>query len=289
MKRVGIVLVGLSLALATARAASEEAAAVPREVRDSTQIFTERMMVVKGEGAAPSDRPLSGGQKRLMALRAAKVIALRELAETLSGVRVAGETCVQDAAAKSDQVKAAVDGVVRGAEVVHESYDERTEVGTVYVRISLDGPNGLARSLLPKMIEQKAIDIPAAPKFVPPPAAPPPAGATVVDALIVDAKGRDFRPALVNRIVAGNGSVLFEPSKIAPEILAKKGCGDYTDDLGKARAILASHGAKSPLVIQVTSVVRSTDAQISEGDAAAIFTANQKGNFLEAAQVVFVL
>jgi hypothetical protein len=282
-----LAVIGLALALSGARGASEEGAAVaPQEVRDPTKVFTERVMVVKGEGAAPSDRPMAGGQKRLMALRAAKVIALRELAETLSGVRVSGETCVQDAAAKSDQVKAAVDGTVRGAEIVHEAYDERTEIGTVYVRVSLDGPNGLTRSLLPTMIAQKAVDVPTAPPFAPP-AAPP--AAPTADALIVDATGKDFRPALINRIVAANGSVLFEPSKVAPEILAKRGCGDYTDDIGKAKAILASHGAKNPLVITVAAVRRSTDAQVSEGDAAVIFSANEKGNFLQSAHVVFVL
>lgn len=288
MNRTAMTLVAIGAAAVVGSGASGKGAGTPpREVRDPTQVFTERVLVVKGEGAAPSDRPMGGGQKRLMALRAAKIIALRELAETLSGVRVSGETCVQDAAAKSDQVKAAVDGTVRGAEVVHEAYDERTEIGTVFVRVSLDGPNGLTSTLLSTMIEQKAVTIPTAPQYAPAavPAAPPAA----VDALIVDATGKNFRPALINRIVASNGSVLFEPSKIAPEILAKKGCGDYTSDLGKAKAILASHGAKNPLIISASGVVRSTDAQVSDGDASTIYNANEQGNFLEAAQVVFVL
>jgi hypothetical protein len=180
-----------------------------------------------------------------------------------------------------------VDGTVLGAEVVHEAYDERTEIGTVFVRVSLDGPNGLTRTLLPTMIEQKAVPLTPAPAFVAP-AAPPPS-VVAVDALIIDATGKNLRPALINRIVAPNGSVLFEPSKIAPEILAKRGCGDYTSDLGKAKAILASHGAKNPLVVTAAGVVRSTDAQVSDSDATVIFNANQRGNFLEGAQVVFVL
>lgn len=286
MKRSLQVLAGLAVAFTCDRTAVGEGAP-PKEVRDPAQVFTERVLVVKGEGAAPSDRPMGAGQKRLMALRAAKIIALRELAETLSGVRVSGETCIEDAAAKSDQVKAAVDGTVRGAEVVHEAYDERSEVGTVFVRVSLDGPNGLTRTLLPTMIEQKAAALPPATPFVAP--APPAQAVPPADALIVDATGKNLRPALINRIVAANGTVLFEPSKIAPEILAKKGCGDYTSDLGKAKAILASHGAKNPMVISAASVVRSTDAQVSDNDATVIFNANQQGSFLEAAQVVFVL
>lgn len=286
MTRLSQVCAALAVALVCDRSAVGEGVP-PKEVRDPTQVFTERVLVVKGEGAAPSDRPLGAGQKRLMALRAAKIIALRELAETLSGVRVSGETCVEDAAAKSDQVKAAVDGTVRGAEIVDESYDERSEVGTVFVRVSLDGPNGLTRTLLPTMIEQKAAALPPTTPFVA--SAPPAQAVPPADALIVDATGKNLRPALINRIVASNGTVLFEPSRIAPEILAKKGCGDYTSDLGKAKAILASHGAKNPMVVPVAGVVRSTDAQVSDSDAAVIFNANQQGNFLEGARVVFVL
>ncbi|MBI4516106.1 MAG: hypothetical protein HY699_09875 [Deltaproteobacteria bacterium] len=290
MKTRLLSILALALSAVAVRAVSE-GPPVPKEVREVAQVFTERMMVVKGEGAAPSDRPLGGGQKRLLAQRAAKVVALRELAETLAGVRVAGDTSVQDAAARSDQIRTAVDGMVKGAETVYEGYDERAEIATVYLRLNLDGPNGVTGNLLPKIVEQRAVEVPAAPVYAPPvPAAPaPPAAVEVADGLIIDATGKNFRPALINRIVASNGSVLFEPSKIAPEVLAKRGCGDYTSDLGKAKAILANHGAKNPIVVVATGVVRSTDAQVSESDAAAIFTNNGKSNFLESAKVVFVL
>lgn len=286
MSRRWYVLVAVMIsALASGRGQSLEEVPL-QEIRGASQVFTQRAIVVKGQGVAPTDRPLNAGQKEIMALRAAKVVALRELAETLAGVRVSGETCVQDAAARSDQVRATVDGLIKGAEVVQENYDANKEMATVYVRLSLDGPNGLTEALLPQILAEKAANVPPAPAFAPPPAPP---SAPAADALIIDATGKSFRPALVNRVVAKDGSVLFEPSKIAPEILAKKGCGDYTSDLGKAKAILASHGAKNPMVVTASGVVRSTDAQVSDGDAAKIFSANQKGNFLEGAQVVFVL
>lgn len=284
-----IPLVVLAGALAAGRGVSEEGGAVPKEVRDLTQVFTERMIVVRGQGVAPADRPLSPGQKEILALRAAKIVALRELAEILSGVRVSGETCIQDAAAHSDQIRATVNGLIKGAEVVNESYDAHKEVATVYVRLGLDGPSGLTQTLLPKLIEQKVASAPAAPQYAPPAQAPPPSSAAPADALIIDATGKNLRPALINRVVANNGNVLFEPSKIPPEILAKKGCGDYTSDLGKAKAIAASHGAKNPLVVKAAGVSRSTDAQVTEADAAVIFMENQRSNFLEGAQVVFVL
>jgi hypothetical protein len=287
MKRRWAFPLVLALALVSGRGASEEAGDPPNEVRDPRQVFSDRVMVVKGQGVPPSDRPLSGGQKELMALRAAKVVALRELAEVLSGVRVSGETCVQDAAATSDQVKAAVDGVVKGAEIVHESYDEEKEIATVYVRVALDGPNGLAPTLLPALVAGKAAA--ASAPYVPPAAPPPVEEGERADALIIDTTGKNFQPALINRIVAGDGTVLFEPGKIPPEILAKNGCGDYTSEVGKAKAILTNRGAKNPMVVTASGVVSATDAQVSDADAAQIHRANQDTNFLEGARVVFVL
>lgn len=281
--RVGWWALGVLLVCQSA-AISEET--VPSEIRDAAQVFIDRMIVVKGEGAAPSDRPLSAGQKQLLAKRAAKVIALRELAETLAGVRIAGTTSVEDIAAKSDVVRGAVDGVIKGAEVFSESYDPHSEIATVFVKLPLDGPSGVSERLRPQLVAGLP-SAPAARAFAP--SVAPSAPVEAADALIVDARGKDFHPAMINRIVAGNGEVLLEPSRIAPEILAKKGCGEYTNDVGKAKAILASHGARSPLVIVATGVQRDTDVEVSESDATAIFGANQKTNFLEAARVVFVL
>ncbi len=258
------------------------------EIRQPVEVFTQRMVVVKGRGVAPSDRPLSVGQKELLAGRAAKVVALRELAEALGVVRVWGETLIQDAAARSDVVRATVDGMVRGAEVAYESYDDRKEIAEVYLRVNLDGPNGLTSNLVPTVLQQHLVDLPAGQPYLQP-AAQAPAPPEPADGLIIDATGTGFRPAMINRIVTASGSPLFEPSKIAPDILAKKGCGEYTNDIGKAKATLAERGAKHPLVIKVAGVQSLTDAQVSDADAAAIFTANQKTNFLEGAKVVFVL
>jgi hypothetical protein len=277
----------LGIALIGGRALSVET--VPKEIRDAAQIFTEGLIVVKGIGAAPTDRPLSSAQKEALALRAAKIVALRELGEIAGGIRVAGDSSIADAAAASDQIRGTMDAFIRGAEVIHESYDDGREKAVVYVRLSLNGPNSLVENLLPKIMQQKVANLPAAPAYKPPPAEAPHSAPQPVDSLIIDATGKNFRPALINRIVAANGSVLFEPSKIAPEILAKKGCGDYTSDVGKAKAILASHGANNPMVVTIAAVQRSTDAQVGESDAATIFAANQRTNFLESAKVVFVL
>ena len=89
--------------------------------------------------------------------------------------------------------------------------------------------------------------------------------------------------------MAQNDEILYDPTKIAQDILVERGAGEYTNDVGKAKAILSERGSKNPLVIKAKGVVKLTDVQVSGDDAATIFTANQKANFLEGAKVVFVL
>lgn len=258
----------------------------PQVVTDPSRAFVTGAIVVKGEGAAPSDRPMSRAQKKIMALRAAKVIALRELAEIIDGVAIFGETTIVDAAAQSDTVRATVQGMVKGATVAQEGYDPVNEIAVVYLSMPTTGPNGLTGQLIPQVMS--TIPPPTA-SYYQPQAAPPPSPPQAYDALILDITRHSFKPALINRVLAENGEVLYDPTKIAQEILVERGAGDYTNDVGKAKALLGERGARNPLVVSAAGVVKNTDVKVSSGDASRIFAANQEANFLEAAKVVFVL
>jgi len=174
--------------------------------------------------------------------------------------------------------------------VIYEEYDRGDQAATVVVRMPLDGPGGAVESLKPTIVKYEAALPSAKVRYAPPAGsvAPPPPPEPV-DGLIVDATGTGFKPALVNRILAQNGSVILAPSTIAPEIRARRGCGDYTGDVGKAKAILGNHGVRNPLVIKAASLQGTTDLKLSEQDRLAIFAANKKTRFLEGAKVVFVL
>ena len=57
-------------------------------------------------------------QKQLMAIRAAKASAMRELAEKIYGADISGQTSLTGGGVYSDQLRSSVDGLVRGARVV---------------------------------------------------------------------------------------------------------------------------------------------------------------------------
>lgn len=255
--------------------------AAPMVTSSPSQAFLNGQFIVKGEGAAPADRPLSLAQKKIMAIRAAQVVAYRNLAEFMQGVNVYGETLVKDAAVASDIIKTKVESLVKGAQILSEQYDPMSELGIVYLKVDMFGASGVAGQLLPQILPT----IPAAPQFAP--QAVPPVEA--FDALIIDVTEFSFKPALINRIMNDKGEAVYEPSKIAQEVLIKKGCGDYTNDLGKAKAILAERNLKSPLVLKAKGVIKSTDVEVTGDDATRIFGANQKSSFLQGANVVFLL
>ncbi len=112
---------------------------------------------------------------------------------------------------------------------------------------------------------------------------------TPIDGIIVDVRDFDFKPALVNRILTENNEVLFDPSKVLNQVLIERGCGGYTTDLQKARALLESWGSKSPVVLKGKTVQNVTDAVVSTEDATAVFAYDQQYNLLAQARVVFVL
>lgn len=278
-----LLLVPLMIFLFAASAWAEMNQGLPQVVTDPRQAFVTGAIVVKGEGAAPTEKKLSAAQKRIMALRAAKVVALREIAEILDGVAISGETTVVNAAAESDSIRATVQGIVKGAQVIKEIYDPLSEMAVVYVTVPMTGPNGIMGQLLPQVIP---LAPPAWPAYQQPLETVQP---TNFDGLIIDAREKPFKPALINRIVTKNGENIYDPAKVAQDILVERGAAEYTNDIGKAKALLGERGSNNPLIVKAEGIVRSTDVEVAPEDASAIFSSNQSKNYLEGAKVVFVL
>lgn len=261
----------------------------PIETMRQEQLFLETTIVVKGEGVAPTDRPLTDAQKALLAKRAATIVAQRALAEILEDVRVIGETTVSDMAVRSDGVRSTVNAVVTGGEVIHESYDATAELATVFLRVRNEGPDGALARLSRAMMNDPA-SFPEIPRYAGLMQQGTGAGqAQNFDALILDVSGTGFIPATRNRILAYDGRLLFGAEVIAPQVLAQKPMADYTNDIAKARAILARGGALNPLIVRIDRLGKVTDAQLDEQATRVIDAANKRFPFLEGARVVFVL
>jgi len=96
--------------------------------------WTQGVVTAKGSGAPPTGIK-NVAQARLMAERAAKADALRNLLETVKGVRVDSETTVESFTTKSDRVLTRVSGIVKGARVIGKRY---LSDGAVEVTVAVD-------------------------------------------------------------------------------------------------------------------------------------------------------
>jgi hypothetical protein len=99
-----------------------------------------------GIGAPPA-RPANAAQARAMAERAAQVVALRNLLETVKGVRVDSETVVENFMTKSDVIRTKVDGIVKGARIVKKQF---MPDGSVEVLVAMSMKGAFLNTMLPE-------------------------------------------------------------------------------------------------------------------------------------------
>lgn len=257
------------------------------------QAFEQDAVLVMGEGVGK--KGTDKGQKRLTAITAAKTVAYRRLAEMLKGVAIVSETTVKDSELVSDSIKSAVKGVVKGAQVVMQDWNEQEETALVILRVGISGPKSFASVMYDKILtEPKIKQELEKPTYVPPQEKPeanllPDATTQSFDGLVIDATDQNFRPALINRIFNPKGDVIYDPAKISQKILVEQGCGEYTNSVAKAKAALGKRGVKNPLVVKAVATVSPSDLQVSDDTAAKVYAANKASGFMADARVAFVL
>jgi hypothetical protein len=266
------------------------------DVTDSTNIFEKGYIQVTGLSEE--------GQTQVKALRVAQLVAQRALLETVQGLQLQGKTTVKKGMLESDEIRTTVEGYLRGAVKCGEIFHVDKGYAEVCMRIPLRGQGGLYEMLMPLIrnntlwAEQKA-----QPRFttksmmtetapnVPPTfkSAPCPATNMVYDGLILDLRHLNFKPALANRVLDSRNELIFGPARIAGNVLVERGCGGFTTDLSKAKAMLAQWGSACPLVLIPEGLEQETDVRLSEEDAATLLMHDQQSALLAQAKVVYLL
>src|SRR5512145_2590912 len=83
---------------------------------------------------APPEQYYGKPQARPMALRAAQVDAYRNLLEVVQGVQIDSKTTIKDFVVESDVINTAINGMVKGAQIVKKEY---LSDGTVEVTVRM--------------------------------------------------------------------------------------------------------------------------------------------------------
>lgn len=81
--------------------------------------FDPVVLRVQGQGTyGKTDVTTNTSQRKLLAMRASKMDAYRNLAERVNGTRIQGNTTVQNLAIRDDNIRTYVDSLIRGAKVI---------------------------------------------------------------------------------------------------------------------------------------------------------------------------
>jgi hypothetical protein len=108
-----------------------------------------------GIGVPPSN-PANAAQARAMAERAAFVVAIRNLLETVKGVRVDSQTVVENFMTKSDIIKTSVTGLVKGAQIVKKQY---LSDGSVEVLVVMPMKGAFMNAIVPDTFGRTSITL----------------------------------------------------------------------------------------------------------------------------------
>jgi hypothetical protein len=226
---------------------------------------------------APPEKFYGKPNARPMALRAATVVAYRNLLEIVNGVRIDSTTVVRDFAVESDVIMSQVNGMVNGAEVVKKEY---LSDGTVEVTVQMSLREGFSQLVLPQEIKPvESIK----------PMVPVQRASAVYTGLVVDARGLKARPAMSPKILDENGQEVYGSAFVSREYAVQQGMSGYAKDLAAAQS--NQRVTDNPLMakgLRVEGAGRS-DIVISNADASNIRGASENLSFMKKCRVMIVV
>ncbi len=189
--------------------------------RDDLAAFRQQTLIFYGEAVGNPEHH-TPTQREMMAKRAAVVTAQRNLMEYLEGFVLVGTTLVKDGMVQDDLIVSVVTGFVKGSQVVFQEYNKDTDTAVALIKLGMYGPKGFASSFYEKMATDPKLKEAVKTDKMPFKVEPVKLDAAY-DGLIVDATSQNFRPALINRIFATKGDVLYDPAKISQKVLVEQG------------------------------------------------------------------
>lgn len=221
-----------------------------KEVNETgTLNWTEQFIEASGSSVIDTIRFKNKAQARAMAIRGAIVIAQRNLLETINGVKITGETTVENLIATNDYVYSRVEGIIKGATMVGEP---REEYGMMVV--TMQAPMYKTSGLAPAVID--AIPLKSGSELTPGSASNPGNILAGDDpAFIFNMAGKVFDPSLFPMIVDEEGNIILDLSKIYD-----KNKGDFPKILQLSKQILQEMNVKKG--VEIIDVMDAFDGKI---------------------------
>lgn len=214
-------------------------------------------------------------------IRAAELDALRQILETVKGMRLSSETLVENYMLTSDVVRTRVQGVARNFKRVGDPVYMDDGSIEVTVEMVLTGSGHLYDAVLPQQMGG------AQPVYTSPPSNF--GDGSAYTGLIIDARELGVRPAITPEVVSESGDVVYGAKVVDRQWAIQNGMVGYAKTLGGARA--NDRVGANPIVIQAVSATGAnrTDVVIDDLQARILHGIAKHYTFLNQGRVIFLV
>ena len=265
----------LVLTSSTARAQKDPASGddgVVQKLAHGEINWSAKTVTATGSGAA-NLKDGSVAKARLMAERAAKLEALRNIVETIQGIQVSGTRNAADVMSNGE-IKTRITGMAQGFKVVDTKYYSD---GSVDVIVSMPIDDTLTNALIekPKAGSTK------------PKKALSTEGPEGFSGLIINARGLGITPSMAPRVVDEAGKEVYGAEFVNDKGLQQGGIASYAKNEEKA----AERTGSKALVVKALRLAdkTKTDVVIANGDADKLRDPNSNLSFLADGKVVILV
>jgi hypothetical protein len=228
--------------------------------------WSKKVVTATGSGAANMKDNVA--QARLMAERAAKLDALRNIVETIQGIQVTGSRSANDIMSNGE-VKSRISGMAQGFKVVDTKYYSD---GSVDVIVQMPIDENLTNALVERPKKQHKVNE---------------AGAASFTGLVINARGLGLTPSMAPRVVDESGKEVYGTEVVSDKGLKQGGIVGYAkqDDQAKDRT------GDKPMVVKALRLAdkSKTDVVIANGDADKLRDPNSNLSFLSDGKVVILV
>lgn len=237
--------------------------------------------LLKATGIGAPNPKVPFAAQRAGAIRAAKLAALRDLLETVKGMRLTSETLVENAMLSNDVIVTRVEGILKSFKTVDTRY---LSDGSVEVDVEIPLSGILLDAILPQQMGgqqpgnvQYATQ--AAQQFV----------NTAYSGLIIDARGLGLNPAMAPKILDENGNEVYGTGFVSREYAVQIGVVGYEKNLERAKS--NERVADNAIVVKAKTVsgTNQSDVVIDNNSAANIQAAAKNLNFMEQCKVMIIV
>lgn len=211
-------------------------------------------------------------------IRAAELDALRQILETIKGMRLSSETTVENFMLSSDVIRTRIEGVARNFRRVGDPVYMNDGSIEVTVEMNLTGPGMFYDVVMPSAMGG------ARPLYT-----SPPTDSHLYTGLVIDARGLGLRPAIAPRIYDESGNEIYGSRYVSRDWAIQYGMAGYAKTLDEAKQ--NDRVGQNPMVIKAEKATgqNRTDVVISDRDARVLHAVSSNFSFLQQCRVVILV